>query len=133
MAISNEMGSGAVRQHTSQRGMAFLVEALIILAFLMLSLAVFVRLFVGAQLEGIAANRKSEAVLAATNIAEEFSANPTGVATTSEVGDLVVTCDVKPDKREAGTLYNATIVVTHDSEEVYRLQTARYVSGGEVS
>ena len=133
MAVSNEMGSGINRQSISQRGMAFLVEALVILAFLMFSLAVFVRLFVGAQLEGVAATRKSEAVLLATNVAEEFSANPTGVVAQSETDGLDVVCDVEPQKREAGTLYRATIVVSHEGEEVYRLLTSRYVSGGDAT
>ena len=99
----------------------------------MSSLAVFARLFVGAQLEGIEANRKSEAVLAATSCAEVFSADPTSVAKRTKAGDLVVTCNVEPRKLDDGTLYEATIVVSHDTGEVYRLKTSRYVSGGDAT
>ena len=109
--------------------MALLIEALVVMAFLMFSLAVFARLFASAQVGGVMATRKSEAVLAASDVAEEFSANPTKVASSSEVNGLVVTCEVTPEAKADGTLYHATIVVSHDTDELYRLDTARYVSG----
>lgn len=130
MAVSNEMSSNKLTRGRSgsRHNTAFLVEALVVLAFLMVSLAVFVQLFSKAQLEGLSANRLSEAVLIATNRAEEFSANPTAVPEQTNEEDLVVRCDVTPTKRDAGTLYDATITVLDGNEEVYTLHTSRYVA-----
>ena len=134
MAVSTELGAqGTKRTNNPHRGMAFLIEALVVLAFLMASLAIFVKLFSGAQLEGISANRRSQAVLLATNVAEEFSAHPTGVAATIEQDGLVATCSVEELAHKAGTLYNATIAIADGGNEVYVLHTARYVSAAEKS
>lgn len=130
MAVSSEMNtSNTSRARTSRRGMAFFIEALVVLFFLMLSLAVFVRLFSGAQIEGMQANKLSEAVLVATNRAEEFSANPTAVKDLAYEGDLMVSCDVEETKMASGILYEATITVSDESGELYVLETARYVHG----
>ena len=136
MAISTEISSikdqrttTRSSRNTTRRGMAFLIEALVTLAFLMGCLAVFIQLFSSAQLEGIAANKLSRAVVAATNRAEEFSARPWDVSGTTTEGGLSVECSVVDDVREAGTLYNATITVYDNGNEIYRLNTSRYVSG----
>jgi len=115
----------------SRRGMAFLLEALITLAFLMGCLAVFVRLFSSAQLEALKANKLSRAVVAATNRAEEFSANPFDTSSTTTKDGLTVECRVRADERPAGTLFEATIIVLENKSELYRLETSRYVSGAE--
>lgn len=136
MAISAELNGSDERQQTfrssrtaSRRGMAFLIEALITVAFLMGCLAVFVRLFSSAQLEGIAANKLSRAIVVATNRAEEFSANPWDTSGTNTEDGLSVECNVRDDVRAAGTLYEATIIVSENGSEIYRLETSRYVSG----
>lgn len=134
MAISNEMASATGKQRSSgHRGIAFLIEALVVLAFLMISLAVFVKLFSAAQLEARSSTRMSQAVQLATNQAEEFSADPTHVDTEKELDGLKLTCEVKPTKHAAGTLYEATITV-HDEQygqqNIYTLATSRYVSNG---
>lgn len=130
MAISREMSvNDASRQRSKgRRGMAFFIEALVVLAFLMISLAVFVKLFSSSQLEARNANRKSEAVQLATNCAEVFSASPTTTPSTSELDGLVATCTVTPTKQASGTLFEATIVVRDGDAEVYKLDTSRYVS-----
>lgn len=130
MAVSSELNaqSSNKRIDNGHRGMAFLIEALVVLAFLMASLAVFVKLFTSAQLEGLGANNLSQAVILATNTAEVFSADPTGMQETVTEGDLIATCKVEEDKHNAGTLYNATITVTDGTNELYTLRTARYVS-----
>lgn len=104
-----------------------------VLAFLMVSLAVFVQLFSMAQIEGVSANNLSQAALLASSCAEEFSANPKNVAAKTDEAGFVVTCDVKPTAQDAGTLYEATITVSKDDAEVYTLSTSRYVSntGGD--
>lgn len=140
MAVSNEMAAAGGKQRSGgHRGIAFLIEALVVLAFLMLSLAVFVKLFSGAQLEARSSNRVSEAVQLATNRAEEFSADPTHASGEKEEDGLRVICEVKPTKHTAGTLYEATITV-HDErygqQGIYTLATSRYVSnnaGGDLA
>lgn len=111
--------------------MAFLIEALVVLAFLMTSLAVFVRLFSGAQVEGLRANELSQAVLAASVGAERFAADPTQVQEFTTEDGLSVSYEVKETPHGTGTLYNATVVVSHDGAQVYTLETARYVSAAE--
>lgn len=131
MAVSDEMNS-VVRKHTETRsGVAFLIEALVVLAFLMFALAVFVQLFSKAQLEGLRAKQLSEAVQVATVRAEEFSANPKGTSGTTAEGDYTVTCDVVPTPHAGGTLYDATIRVRKDDTQLYELKTSRYVSGNQ--
>ena len=139
MAVSNDLRDfqkqisyeRSVRDK-NRRGFAFLIEALVVLAFLMGCLAVFVQLFSSAQLEGLSANRLSQAVVAATNRAEEFSANPTNASGAKTEDDLRVDCEVREERRNAGILYHATISVYDErkgDEEVFTLETARYVSG----
>ena len=138
MAISTDLKSVEARttrrflRNQNRRGFAFLIEALIVLAFLMGCLAVFVRLFSAAQLEGLAATRLSEAVVVATNRAEEFSANPTNTSGATTENDLRVECKVKKEPGKGGTLFKATIVV-HDERngdaEIFSLETSRYMSG----
>ena len=121
-------------RNQNRRGFAFLIEALIVLAFLMGCLAVFVRLFSAAQLEGLASTRLSEAVVVATNRAEEFSANPTNTGSAKTENGLRVECEVKKEPGKAGTLFKATITV-HDERngdaELFSLETSRYMSGVE--
>lgn len=128
MALSSEFGSSSSISHrATHKGMAFLVEALVVLAILMVSLAVFVRLFTSAQLEAVHAKNLSQAVVIATNRAEEFAADPTQVESSTEEGEFTVLCDVKPNPSKDGTLYDATIEVRKDGETLYTLQTSRYL------
>lgn len=117
---------------TGTHGIAFLIEALVILAFLMACMAVFTKLFAAAQLEGLAATHTSQAVIAATNRAEQFSANPTDTSEVVTANGLRTVCEVDQIQHGAGVLYNATIIVYDESAqgaEIYRLETSRYVSG----
>ena len=136
MALSGGSAFGEVhsaRHQVNRRGTGFLVEALLVLALLMACLAVFVRLFSAAQLEGLHANHISEAVIVATNCAEEFCADPTGVDGSSSRDGFDVTCEVTPTRRDGGTYYEAHIVVSANDEKLYELDTSRYVSGGDAS
>ncbi len=129
MAVSSEMtAQGASNRSQGHRGTAFLIEALVVLAFLMVALAVFVQLFSKAQIQGVKANQLSQAVLIATNYAEEFSANPSKVEAQKEKDGLTATCKINEDKHTAGTLYDATIEVSDGTQTVYTLHTSRYVS-----
>lgn len=134
MAVSDDMlAQGVQSTRTGRRNVAFLIESMIVLALLMASMAVFVQIFSSAQLEGRGANRLSKAVVAATNCAETFSADPTSVPATAQDGDLTVLCDVDVEEHENGDLYNATITVKIQDEVLYTLHTARYLqaSGGD--
>lgn len=134
-------------------GAAFVVEALILLAFLAGCLAVFMQLFGDATERGRQNVQLEAAVELASNRAEQFAASPLagmessagdgrleqaagaaggagGAADAAAAdGDLVVTCDVTPEDLPAGVLYHAVIGVWDGDELVYELATARYVSG----
>jgi type II secretory pathway pseudopilin PulG len=135
MAISSEINSTQTTQRRPiEHGRSFLIESLIVLGFLMASLAVFAQIFSGAQIEAVRARQLSQAVQLATNCAERFSADPTSVPAKYEEGGLVVTCVVEPTPNgDAGTLYEASITVRDATgateEEVYALHTSRYVQG----
>ncbi|MBO7675525.1 MAG: hypothetical protein J6S63_11025 [Atopobiaceae bacterium] len=136
MAISSDMLAEEARmERSSRRNVAFLVESMFVLALLMASTAIFVQIFSSAQLEGRDANRLSHAVVAATNYAEEFSANPSATPASVTEEDLQITCDVDVITYKGGKLYDATINVAYSGEHVYTLHTARYVHtpGGDKS
>lgn len=117
----------------NKRNVSFLLEAMIILALFMACMSVFIQILSSAQLQGRTANIMSEAVLAATNRAEEFCANPTSNGKTTKEGELTITCMVDSAQHDAGILYSATITVCHEQQVVYTLRTARYVhdAGGD--
>jgi len=108
---------------------AFIIEALILLIFLVLSIAVFTQLFAWSASQSTKSYDLQQAVLAATNTAEEFANDPTGVDELTTEGDLDVVCDVTPSDMPNGTLYSAHITVDKDGEELYSLDTKRYVRG----
>ncbi|MDO4807018.1 MAG: hypothetical protein Q4A07_07210 [Coriobacteriales bacterium] len=136
MAISNDvLAQDAKEILHGHRNVSFLIEAMVVLALFMACMSVFVQILSGAQLQGRSASITSEAVLAATNRAEEFCANPTAADGVTQEGDLAVSCVVDSVPHKAGTLYSATITVLHDNQEVYTLHTARYVhnAGGDAA
>lgn len=125
-------------RRSSWHGKAFLVESMVLLVFLVASLSVLVSLFVQARIEGAAGERLSQAIQLAQNAAEEFAADPAAAqGLTLEDGGLVATVRISEEPHEAGSLFNATVTVvdaegsgSNDAgEEVYRLDTARYVPG----
>ena len=124
---------------------AFIVEAIVLLAFLIASSAVFVQM----ASASIALARESEtaaaAVSAATATAERFAADPTDVGEITRTGDLVVVCVVSSSERAGGTLYHADIEIYKSGDvpaelvasgdlagsgvdSVYAILTAAYVS-----
>ena len=90
---------------------AFIVEAIVLLAFLIASSAVFVQLFSVALVRSEESGTTAAAVAAATSTAERFAANPADVREVTQVGDLVVVCETDSAKRAGGTLYHADISV----------------------
>ena len=99
----------------SWHGKAFLVEALVLLVFLVASLSILVALFVQARTEADEGERLSQAVQLAQNAAEEFAADPAGSqGLTIEDGGLVATVQVGEEAHESGSLLNATVTVVDE-------------------
>ena len=132
---------------TTWHGTAFVVEALVLLAFLAFALAVFMQLFGVSHARGAEERQLTQAVLLASNAAEEFAATPQAGSTSAAFdaegnaldaaadgeGVYVVSSEVTPERTEGGTMYRANIVVTCDGETVYQLESARYVSNGSAT
>ncbi len=113
-----------------RRGMAFIVEALLLLAFLVACLAVFMQLLGASGHLSQDATQLDAAVQAASNAAEQFSADPTSLASEQTVKGLSVKADTWSEESGTGTLYHATITVSDgNGEEVYQLTTAKYADG----
>lgn len=142
----------------SWHGTALLVEALVLLAFLVASLALFMQAFAQARGMGAEGSELAQAVAMASNLAEEFAADPATEPEPLERDGLTASCAIAtvaaddadhagsqtdPDadgapagdsSGAAGTLYRATILVTDgDGDEVYRLVTERYARGAATS
>lgn len=130
--------SPSQRKKATWTGTAFMVEALVLLFFLVASLAVFTQLFAYSANEAKQAGRLTQATAIAENAAEEFSVNPTAVAQGKPVGQaaaqgadgFTVSCDVSAETQAAGTFYTAHISVSDNEGEAYALDAARYVEGG---
>lgn len=141
-----------MRDRRPWHGAAFIVESLVLLAFLMAALAVVVQLMGAAHERSSEARHLSNAIVLASNAAEEFAADPTGVGDeavyASVDGKLVeaesvhgagngavyrLTRVVEAHDQESGTLYTARIVVASDDGESYELATSRYVPDAEVA
>lgn len=156
------MGAGAARRgggRASWHGTALLVEALVLLAFLVASLALFMQVFAQARGMGAEGSELAQAVAMASNLAEEFAADPATEPEPLERDGLTASCEVatvaaggadgqtgsgaddapsggssSDSSGAAGTLYRATILVTDgDGDEVYRLVTERYARGDDAA
>ena len=133
-------------------GAAFIVEALVLLVFLIASLAVIMQVIAGAHERSIEADRLSNAIILASNDAEAFAADPTSGNTGGEYvlvdGQLVqpegpidvldksvydLTRIVEAQSQPGGTLYTAHIYVSCGGEATYQIDTARYVSNEGVN
>lgn len=123
---------------------AFLIEALVLMAVLIASMAVFTQLFTHSAVAAHQAEELTRATLLAQNAAEEFSSDPAagrrrqdgrpgrrrrGRSAVDGSDGLTVSCDVDSDAQGRGTLYTAHITVSDDSGEVYALDASRYESG----
>ena len=104
MSFSLPAGTRATRTRPAWSGMAMLVEAMLLLVFLMTSLAIAMQL---------------------------FAADPSTAGGVTQADDLTVDCQVTDEDTARGTLYHATISVFADDAEtaVYVLTTARYEQG----
>lgn len=120
-------------------GSAFIVEALLLLVFLMIALALFTQMFSLAARQSAESDELSRAVAAASNVAERFAADPSSVQELTTSDGLVVSCDITDEVHGEGTLYHANISVyeldgsdgssTPEGEPIYTISTAHYESG----
>lgn len=141
----------SVHDRRPWHGAAFIVESLVLLVFLMASLAVLMQVMGNAHERGIEADKLSNAIILASNDAETFAADPTTGDRTAQFslvdGELVeltgaedaasaeryeVERTVQQHAEQAGTLYEAHIEVSSGGNAVYEVNTSRYVSGEEV-
>lgn len=132
MAFDSNMAARRLRSNGSdvrgKRGMAFIVEALVLLFFLVLAVTVFVQLLGGAVVRSQQATDLENAVQIAQDAAETFAADPQSFQPEDQ-GIYVVDADIERTATSAGALFRATIKVSKNGEEdsVYELSTARYV------
>lgn len=120
--------------HHTWSGTAFVVEALLLLAFLVASLAILLTLFSDAHLRAEDTVRLEAATVLASDEAEAFGANPFAVLSEHEATYQDQTCMIliTPDATvyTGGVLYGATISVMSGDESLYTLHTSRYVRSG---
>lgn len=118
---------------------AFLVESMVLLFFLVATLAVFTQVFAASVTNSSNASRLSAATEVAQNVAEEFSANPKAVLDGQAVGagvaangtsEFNVECDVSQQSHESGTLYTAHIRVADAQGVAYELDATSFQQGG---
>lgn len=115
---------------------AFIVEAMVLLVFLVLALAMTTKMTIGARSDAALASDLSRAVALAQNTAEEFSADPAGFAANPVIvreseGGLRVQCTVEAEQRAAGTMYTAHIVVTGGDSVLAQRARAKAAVAGE--
>ena len=118
-------------ERSSWQGTAFIVEALLLLVFLIASSAVFVQMFALASQQGAESVQLARAVAAASDVAERFAADPASVKDVQVVDDLLVTCTDVETTHERGTLRTATIAVYAQGaagEPLYFITTSRFES-----
>lgn len=130
--------SDAKSKRSNWSGTAFMIEALVLLAVLVACMAVFTQLFAHALTTSQQSERLSNAVIAAQNAAEEFSADPAAAYAGKPIGegvsangtdDCSVSCDVAKTTQGSGTLYAAHITVSDNTGTLYELDVTRYASG----
>ena len=123
-------------------GAAMLVEDMLLLAFLIATLALLTQMFAAAVEKANESTQLTTAVAAASETAERFAANPAGVPDQQVVDNMLVVCKVTDEPHTAGVLYHADISVyaaapganasaeaAPQGEPVYAVSTSHYESG----
>ena len=118
---------------SSWASIAFMVESILLLVFLVASLAVLTQVFSVSLNRSVQSRTLDAAVIAASSVAEHFAADPENVDEELQLGDLRVTCVVSDERRSGGTMYHANIDVfdateVGTGEPVYSLSTSSYRS-----
>lgn len=130
--MSRTMNTPLQRRRAARRAertrSTYLVEALLLLACLLVVLAVVMALFGFAAAQGTQTAHAQQAMTLAQNAAERFAADPANVPPEQTADGFTVRCDVTEEPQAAGTMLHATITVERDGETAFQLQTARYAS-----
>ena len=131
MSVAPVRNRSISHERSSWSSVAFIVESMLLLVFLVGSLAILTQLFFSSLNRSVESRTLDAATIAATSIAEHFAADPTGVQEKTQLGDLFVLCDVDEQKRTGGTMYKAHISVVDSSTGAvaFEMDTARYESG----
>ena len=121
---------------TPWSSVAFIVESILLLLFLVASLAVLTKIFSASLNHSVESRTLDAATIAASSIAEHFAADPESVQERTVLGDLVIMCKVTDEERPGGLMKYADISVYDLSESsngsaIYTISTSRYESGGE--
>ena len=122
-----------IAQHGRWPGAAFLIEALLLLVFVMASLAVLTQMFATASDHANRSRDLTDAVAATSTVAECFAAEPTSVPEKQSIGNMHVTCLVTIEHRAGGTLYSAHICAYSNEDDADRALAQQRESGGSTS
>lgn len=135
MSMEHVKRRRVTKSRAAWSSIAFIVESILLLVFLVGSLAVLTQVFSASLTRSVESRTLDAATIAATSIAEHFAADPTDVQEETQLGDLVIVCDVIEEGRSAGTMYHADIRVyeaeARDGEAVYSISTSCYRGGGQ--
>lgn len=117
------------RQRRTWHSMAFFVEAIILMIFLVATMAVFTNLLMGSQVRSAETRQLTNAIVATSNEAEAFAINPHEGTTVTSGDGFTITCTAEATPGKGGTLYSAQLITTNaQGAEIYRLSTSKYVS-----
>lgn len=111
MSFSLSLPKSGRFTRTSPATAVFIVEALLLLAFLAGGIAVFVRLFSLGATQAAAGERLAHAVSVAQSTAERFAADPYDIDAMFFDGDLAVSVVADDEPYGEGTLHHATIFI----------------------
>ena len=134
--MSIEQTSNNARRLGATRwaGTAFLVEAMLLLAFIVISIAITTQMFAASLDQSKQSLYISEGVSLSSSLAERFAASPGDVQSTLEGDHVYAVCEVTSESRASGTVHHA-LITAYDRESgavVYTIETERYESGGSV-
>lgn len=118
---------------TSWASVAFMVESVLLLVFLVASLAILTQVFSSSLNQSVESRTADAATIAASSIAEHFAADPTDFAEEVVLGDLRITTTVTDEPRAGGVMHRAHISVydisaTGKVDPVYEIDTSNYES-----
>ncbi|MCL2826028.1 MAG: hypothetical protein FWD72_01335 [Eggerthellaceae bacterium] len=125
-------------------GMAFILESLVLIVFIILSTVVLMQFFNASRIHGEKANALSYAVILASNEAERFAADPVSSSTLyyglsdgalvpvapQTEGSFMVVREVQSESLTGGVMYRAQISVEQQGETLYTISTEHYRPSG---
>ena len=128
LAMSQPMQKASSVWH----GSAFVVEAIFLLAFLAITIAVFVQMESYSQQQSIIAGLKTQAMEIVSNIAEEFAVSPVETIdtyqTAQEISGFEVGVISEQKQTPYGILYSIEIKADKEGTTCAELYTSNYVS-----